>query len=379
MTAIQPPPNSTRAGSVVLLPGDRFFVRRIALTSDQDAAAQVELALETVSPFAPAQLFHGYCVSKNGRQALLFAAYRKSFTPEEVATWASVDAVLPEFVVWLGQENPPAAGVWIREGDRAVEAVAWDGKSELPAGILFRQTEILPAEILAGELQAELARRFHLPESEAEQWSGGVAVEKWTKEELLLRLDGSSARLTRLTTEQVRLMDVRDKAELVQRAQQQRRDLWLWRAFAGVAAGLALCLLTELSLLGAGRLLAARRSEVADNTAAVQRIDQANALAARMEQIATQRLMPFEMLVVLNETKPAALTFVRATTSGPLQMEIEAQTSNAADLHDYEQRLGKAAAIEKVEVRDPHTRDNQTSFLLEVTFKRGFFRTGGGT
>ena len=53
-------------------------------------------------------------------------------------------------------------------------------------------------------------------------------------------------------------------------------------------------------------------------------------------------------------------------------MEIEAQTSNAGDLRDYEQALRRSPNFEKVEVRDPRTREGVTTFQLVVVFKPGF-------
>ena len=69
------PPSPDRPGGTVLLPATRFFVRRIALVAGQDAVAQVELALETIGPFTPGQLYYGYCPSRDATQALVFAAY----------------------------------------------------------------------------------------------------------------------------------------------------------------------------------------------------------------------------------------------------------------------------------------------------------------
>ena len=51
------------APKVVLLPDGMFFTRSIvigAASTLADVTAQVELALETLSPFPPAQLYHGF-------------------------------------------------------------------------------------------------------------------------------------------------------------------------------------------------------------------------------------------------------------------------------------------------------------------------------
>ena len=49
--------SSARPGAVVLVPGGKFFIRRVPLVPEGDAAAQVGLALESLSPFPAAQLY----------------------------------------------------------------------------------------------------------------------------------------------------------------------------------------------------------------------------------------------------------------------------------------------------------------------------------
>lgn len=373
-TAPQSTTSTTRTQSVVLLPGEKFFVRRIPLTPGQNAALQVELALETFGPFSPAQIFHGFCPSRDGRYALLFAAYRKNFTAEEIASWATADLVLPEFALWLMPATPPTAGSWLYENNDVIQLIAWDG-GELPAGLLFRKTDHAAPEIAAGELLDEASKRLGVPTESPRRLGGNFVIEKWSKEGLSLKLAKPGQTMSALLpVAMARSMDVRDKAELASLSQQQKRTQWLWRAFAGIAAGLLLCVVAEVGLQVAGKLLERQQAAVKANAGAVQQIEQANTLAARMEQMAGQRLKPFGMLASLNNLRPKSnsLTFIRATTSSPAHMEVEAQTNNAADLRDYEQALRKSPEIEKVEVRDPRFRDGVTTFQLQVVFKRGF-------
>ena len=91
---------TSRNQPVILLAGDRFFVRRIGLAANAPIGPQVELALETLAPFPLEQLYYGYLVDYTRRHALVYAAYRRSFTTEEQATWETARAVLPEFVLW---------------------------------------------------------------------------------------------------------------------------------------------------------------------------------------------------------------------------------------------------------------------------------------
>jgi len=373
-TAPQTPAAAARPQSIVLLPGEKFFVRRIQLMPAQDVAAQVELALEMFGPFAPAQIFHGFCTSRDGKQALLFAAYRKNFTSEEIASWATADVVLPEFAVWLAPEVPPPAGTWIYENEDTISVIAWDG-GQLPAGLLCRKQASTSAEGVASELQAEAVKRFGVPDTTSRRLGGNPVVDRWGKEGLVLKLDKPGQTMTAVLPVAVtRSMDVRDKAELAGLAELQKRSHWLWLGFAGLAAGVALCAVTEIGLQVSGKLLDRQKLTIKANAGSAQQIEQANMLASRMEQMAGQRLKLVGMLAALNDPRPKSntLNFVRTTINSPTQMEVEAQASSAADLRDYEQALRRSPAIEKVEVRDPRIREGVTTFQLSVVFKPGF-------
>ena len=77
-----PPPRQ-----VVLLPDAHFFVRAVPVTEGAlaaDVAAQAELAVESLAPFPIGQLYYGHHWLPGAGHALVYAAYRKRFTAEEV-------------------------------------------------------------------------------------------------------------------------------------------------------------------------------------------------------------------------------------------------------------------------------------------------------
>jgi hypothetical protein len=376
------PPVSARPSGTILLPATRFFVRRIPLVAGQDAVAQVELALENFGPFTPGQLYYGYCPSRDGTQALVFAAYRKNFSAADTAGWAVAHAVLPEFAVWLGQAAAVPAGLWVHERPDSLTVLVWEKAEELPAGLLARETTAETREKVRQELIEEARRRF----------GGGAGAPKILTAATVAGVPGKEGlplsageRSALLSPAQLRAMDVRDKVELAGQITRQKRDRLLWLAFASAVAGLAACIVVELGLQVSSLLLARQRRGLEANVAAVRQIEQANQLAVRMENLAGQSLRPFEMLAVLNSARPApvppattsSLEFVRVQTAGPRQMEIEAQSANAADPQDYEKALARTANVEKVELRDFRISGGKTTFLVAVTFKPGFAGPGG--
>ncbi len=376
MSASPSPASATpaRPTGIVLLPASKFFVRQIPLVAGQDAVAQVELALETIGPFNPGQLYYGYCPSRDGTRALVFAAYRRNFSATDTADWAMARAVLPEFAVWLGRPAPIPAGVWLHENNHTLTAIVWDGADELPVGLVAREATADSIETVRHDLLEEVRGRFGGGAEADRTFDGAVVAGTLRKEGLGLHLGEQSALLS---PAQLRTMDVRDKAELDAQVGRGKRDRILWLAFAATVVGLAACVVVEIGWQISNQLVARQRRGLEANAAAVRQIEQGNQLALRMEGLAGQSLRPFEMLAVLNGARPASLEFVRASTGGPRQMEIEAQSGNAADPQDYEKALTRTAGIEKVELRDFRTSGGKTTFLVAVTFKPGFAGQGG--
>src|SRR5476651_2760387 len=100
-----PPPK------VALLSDALFFTRAVPVATGvtpAEAAAQVELALEAISPFPLAQLYFGWFWIPGAEHAFVFASYRRRFTQDQSASWAGAELVLPAFAALLGGEIKPA-------------------------------------------------------------------------------------------------------------------------------------------------------------------------------------------------------------------------------------------------------------------------------
>jgi len=365
-------PVDPKEGEVVLAPGEKFFVRRLPLARDGEVATQVELALEGFSPFPAGQLYYGFCPNSGQTQVLVYAAYRKSFSAEDTGSWLAAAAVLPDFAVWLGASGVPAAGISLRQHDGRVEAVGWDGNDELPALIVVRPAGTVSRE----ELITEVRRKAKLtPEAPVRELTGAVHA-NCEKGEVLARLANSSIE-ARFGEGRLKQADIRDKLVLAERRLTLRRDTLLWRGFAATLAGLAACLLLEASFLGLHAWMRGQQQVIEAQKKTVEQINVAQSMAKRLEEISAQRVLPFEMLAELQEKRPKSIEYLRASTSGLWRMEIEAQTASATDLRDFETEVRRLSSIDRVEVRDPRTRDGITTFVMEVTFKPSWFKMGG--
>lgn len=375
MSQANPPvsaPLATESG-VVFVPGEKFFVRRVPVSPDGDVVAQVALAIEGFSPFPAAQLFYGFRTNSARTQALVFAAYRKNFTPEELAQWTGAAAVLPAFAVWLGAGSVPAAGISVREESGRMEVIAWDGQSELPSAIIVRKEIGDDGDEFIAEATAKAGLRS---DASVKVFKSPIQSSRENRELVVaLRSAGIEARFDEALLDQA---DIRDKEVLVERRQTLRRDKLLWRGFAGLLIGLAACVVLELGLLGTRAWLVGRQGALNAQIPVVRRIEQAQSMAKRLEEISTQRLLPFEMLNALNNKRPQSVEFDSVTTKGLWGIDVQAHASSAEDSTTFETDLRQLAGIEKVEVFDKRFRDGVTTFRVEVTFKPGWAQTGGG-
>ena len=124
-----------------------FFVRSVAVaegTSAADVAAQAELAIEALAPFPVAQLYYGHYWKAGATSVLIYAAYRKRFTADEVSTWADAEAVLPNFVTVLtGSPAPLSATAVVVPGASSVTGLYFADASGVPSQV---RVEPLPVE-----------------------------------------------------------------------------------------------------------------------------------------------------------------------------------------------------------------------------------------
>jgi len=182
--------------------------------------------------------------------------------------------------------------------------------------------------------------------------------------------------VSRLPAAVAAALDVRDKDELATLHRARRRDLILWRVALGCAAALALLAAGEIARLGGLQWQKVRLAQLNAQRPRVESIMASNALAIHIDDLATKRLLPLEMLTVVmgvnRELLPPEMIFTRVvadTSKGLYTLNVEGQTNNAGQISLYQSALEKLPACEKVDMQPTGTRGDLTTFRLVVTFK----------
>lgn len=357
---------------VVLLPDTLFFARSVPVTEGAtatDVAAQAELAVEALAPFPIAQLYYGHYWLPGAPNALIYAAYRKRFIAEELEQWAAAEAVLPAFVAVLKKDDAPApATAMIIPGVAGMTGLYFSDASGVPTQV---RVEPLVADateedrvVARDRLLAAFPEKYHVidvataPEFDVASAQG----------EFVFRAGG---RETRFEEAEIEPIDVRDKGDLSARRRARARDVILWRTFLGCLAAIGLAALLEVALVGATIWQNGRLVLEANQKPVVESIMTSQALANRIDELSTKRLLPFEMLAVINTVRPPDIQFIRVGTKGLLTMEIDAQTTSG-DINGFRSQLNELEACEKAEVNINRSSD-VTTFRLVVTFKQDAF------
>ncbi|MEN9840637.1 MAG: hypothetical protein RL376_437 [Verrucomicrobiota bacterium] len=361
------PPPAARC----LARGDAFFVRRVPLLTDEPAEGQLLLAIEGMAPFPPEQLYHGHVLAVDGSAALVFAAFRRRFTPEEVAEWEAAALVTPEFVALLAARGTGDELV-VHVGAERVNGMVWRAGESLPLAVLARPcSETAEAGVVA-ELRA---RADFTGEVAVRRLEGALAIQTETNGGLVATCGESE--LGVLPGAGLAGADVRDADFLAQRRRAERRDEWLWRGLLGVAALLALSAVLEIGAGVLGWRGGRARVQVAAQAEAVRQTETAQALANRIAELSEKRLMPFEMLALINPARPDSVVFQRVVTRGLVALEVEAQANNAEDVGSYANALKSLPGLASVKTRVDGVRDGVTRFVLTLEFKPEALRNGG--
>ena len=359
---------SKQRESAALLPGNRFFVRLVEL-EPENIASQVTLAIETVSPFPSEQMLMGYITSTDNKWALAYAAHRRRFTPEESFAWPDNCQVIPEFLALLGQ-RPEKGGILFHEGADLLTALAWNENQPLPKCVLVVDKKDSSTELLT----QEILERTELPSGTPIVTTSGEFSSERNDSQLILNCN--SGKPFQLSNNQLDNADIRDADFLSTRRKKERVNKLLWNT-ARIAAGIIIVsFVFEISAFLINWRSNNLRLINESRQPAVQEIESAQAISARITDMNTKAPLPLEMLVVANDHRPATVDFQRVSCKNNTQLEIEARTTNASDVYTFEKSLKETAEVSFVATKDMRARDNFTTFSVTITFKPETLRKG---
>ena len=354
-----------------MLPGNRFFVRRLSVEGE-DVPGQVNLALEAISPFPLEQMLVGFVTSADGKQVLAYAAHRRRFTAEESFAWPEDCQVVPEFLALCGH-RPATDGIVVHRSNERLTALAWKAGEELPAAIVVAEL----ADTDEAGIAREAAARADLATDTPVENLTGALTGAIVEGDLILKgeFEGSFT----IPKKGLDDSDIRDSDFLAERRKKERLNLILWNAARVGAAVLVLSLLFDI----AGFVVGLRKAslEVANEARRplVEDIEASQGITSRILELGVKRLLPMEMLALVNEKRPATVEFTNihceikkakdSTIAKPV-MTVDAKTPNAGDISDFLKAIQAMPEVEAATNSEPRVRETATTFRVDITFKQ---------
>jgi hypothetical protein len=354
-----------------MLPGNRFFVRRLTVEGE-DVPGQVNLALEAISPFPLEQMLVGFVTSADGKQVLAYAAHRRRFTAEESFAWPEDCQVVPEFLALCGH-RPATDAIIVHRGDERLTALAWKAGEELPIAVVVAEL----ADADEAGIAREAAARADLPADITVENVTGALSGSIVEGDLVLKREGNGT--FTIPKKGLDDSDIRDSDFLAERRKKERLNLILWNAARLGAAVLVISLLLDLAAMVVGMRSSSLEAANEARRPVVEDIEASQAITSRILELGVKRLLPIEMLALVNEKRPATVEFTNihcelkkpkdSALTKPL-MTVDAKTPNAGDISDFLKAVQAIPEVESVTNSEPRVRETSTTFRLEITFKQ---------
>ena len=354
-----------------MLPGNRFFVRRLTVEGD-DVPGQVNLALEAISPFPLEQMLVGFVTSADGKQVLAYAAHRRRFTTEESFAWPEDCPVIPEFLALCGH-RPAADGIVVHRSEERLTALAWKAGDELPAAIVV--AELADADEAA--IAREAAARADLAADTTVENLTGALSGAIVEGDLVLKGEFEGA--FTIPKKGLDDSDIRDSDFLTERRKKERLNLILWNSARVGAAVLVVSLLLDIAGIVVGMRSHSLEEANEARRPVVEDIEASQAITSRILELGVKRLLPMEMLALVNEKRPATVEFTNihceikkakdSAIAKPM-MTVDAKTPNAGDISDFLKAVQAMPEVEAATNSEPRVRETSTTFRVEITFKQ---------
>jgi hypothetical protein len=366
--------------TVRFLPSGRFFMRFVPLAPDLPAADQAALTLEGLAPFPAGQLYWGCWVAPDRGTALVYAAHRRRLTATETENWEQADLAVPDLLPLLGAK-PAKPALLIQSGENHLTGAAWAaGDANRPTAVHARSYEAAPTDEDRRAFAAELAGRAGLTDVPATFLEGQPRARRDGDSLFIEQVDAAGTVLAATTIAQADedALDVRDRTFLEGRRRDRRQGEFVWKIFRTGLQAAVLAVVFEVGALGFRLLDRFEQNRASEQAPMVAKLETANGLASRIDELTHKRLRFFEMLSAVNAARPKSIQFTRTGTNGRTGLEIEAQTGSADDVSAYESALRGLPNLDHVEVRDLRARDGVTTFGLSIAFKPDAVPEAGG-
>lgn len=371
---------------LMFVPGEYFFAERIFVPEEvleKDLDSFLEIRLEGISPFPLDQLYWGYIYNPPDKILFFYAMYigRLTLEEKERILGDEVSYVFPSFIGGLGfQYTEPTINFICFE--KSISAIYWDNNANLPI-----QIETIKFEEFADTGREELLKNLNIEGYSIEEgnWklekaeiSGNKSV-RFESNYYSEKEEQSKGRHLFILNEkngQTWNADIRPKDLTRAKRKEQRINRIVGIATLSALLAFGVLALGEIIGLSGKFYLNAKKAKVARQAPKVKLIEGQEGLAQKIEQISQNVYTPFQMLEILNKSRPKNVYFTSVNLGNQNNVVIEGVAASVDDLNKYTEDLNASGLIETYEVGQIASRQGRVTFKLDVKFNMAKVQEG---
>lgn len=367
---------------VGLASADAFFTRRVDLPENlswADKTAYIELFLEGNAPFPMDQLAWGFLEDDLSSFALVYATPRTRLKGLKMDDPGKFLQLFPGFITLFGETfERPTVRFLSQNGN--LTALFFEKGNPVPEKVISRhiKEELLTDEVLL-EAREKLEKSLKIQEYSIEPglWLGeGMEIEGEGEFVFLHRHVSNKnpeplkEHRLRLKGDQLWAADLRDGAYAGTERKSRQRSSVIWKSLKAAAITAAVLLFLQFFILGLSAFNALRENRIAELEPDATRVENKLTLAQRLTQSTEEDLQPFLLMEAINPLRPDSVYFDKVRSRAFNQLEVEGQSAEGVTpFNAFADSIGKLSYVQEV-VPNPQTRNNQTTFELEITFSR---------
>lgn len=379
------------------VPGNWFVNRSFPLPDGLkggDLQEYAELIVEELSPFNVKQLHWGYTCSRETGRMFVYAAFDQKLRVSMKET-DSADYVFPDFAQTFGLTFDRPTLIFLLHEDRLSGALfpAEDPAPQSVVGIhlesgepdhedlveaktriiwRIRQQLALKKEPTASDpvsdfREVDIRDAVYVRNRNAGDDQNPSAIELIPRDEEA----GASRKVSLPSSSRLWQRDIRKSEAKELLMKKQKWTLYLWRG--SVAAVLLFLLLgiLEGGLAGLKKWHAKELEVASELKPMAEVVERKGDMLAKINQITTSQLLPFEMLDAINRVRPANIYFTRFIAESSNALQIEAISANSGEVEGFEESLEELGFLSGIEISNLRDANNRSTFRLRVEFKQG--------
>ena len=385
----------------VLVPGNWFVTRAFAVPEGlkgKEIDEFAELSLEEISPFNLEQLNWGYFFSEVSNRLFVYAAFDQKLR-NHMADSELYDYAFPDFAQTFGLKFEQATlifliheatlcGVLIPANDTVPQIVVG-----ISLGADFSKQELEEAKKLITLRIQDQVDRVEEPtlanpvsEFRSIEVSDKIYRRNWDFKESnskpIIELvpygdgPGSPWQVPLAGSSRLWAMDIRkaDDKELLEK--KHGWTLWYWRASLAVILLFFILAFSEIGLIGLSKLIEKEILIALADQPRAEEVQQKADILAKINEITTYQLLPFEMLDAINEVRlnqqnPKNIYFRRVTAENGNTLQIDVVSVNSTDVEGFENALKETEFLSSINITNFRATNNIATFRLLVEFKPG--------